>query len=341
MTDYLIYGVDGMSKPVVEMMAAENDLPNIQKLRQKEKTVDGEWESYVSPESRINVPRTGPMWNSIYTGLKPKEHGYTLDGWNEGESKFHQSFTVWDKLGEEGIEMALWDMPMTYRAKEINGWMMSGFVATTLKSMFENMIYPSDLIKDNDFIEETPTYIAKVTFDGIAPNINQETGEREPMDNSEEWYEKTKKSEKKKIEKFKEKIEEKGKPDVVAYGTTFADKIGHAAGINPTNELTRKTYKQVDHNLGELIETLEPEEVIIISDHGFSGWSHSLQGYFLNTEGEILENVFDFTPYILKKYGLEYNPERYGIDGKLGDDLTEREKEDIKGQLEGLGYDTS
>lgn len=326
MTELLIFGVDGLSNRVIQMMG-EEELPNIFELQEQTEKY-GDFESYTV--EGYNVPHTGPMWTTLYTGLYPKEHGLTEGGWREGQSTFHELYTVWDKLSDASDKrMALYGMPMTYRAKPINGWMISGFVHTTLKSLYYNCMYPEDLV-DTEFIENTASYRAKVMLEeGCSPNMPEEPEEAMNI---------LLEGERNRMNQFKEMAETDKDLDIVAYGTTFADKMGHVDGINPTNENTRKTYREIDRMLGELRETLNPEEIVIISDHGFSGWSHDELGYYLDTTEKGMTGVFDFTPWLLNHFGIEYDREEYGpLDGE-GEEISEEEKEEIRSQLADLGY---
>lgn len=324
MTEILIYGVDGLNPDMIQELG-EEEMPNFHKLQNQEDTVYGELTSYVC--EGYATPHTGPMWTSIYTGLKPEDHGLLSGGWNDGDSKFHVMNTVWDKISEEtSKEMILYGMPMTYKAKQIQGEMVSGFISPSLKSMWSNCVYPETLEErlPDDFIENTASYVAKVKTEGAKPGT-----ETQP------FYDAMSKAEENRVETFKELYDEDS-ADIVAYGTTFADKMGHIAGIKD-NEWTRKTYRQVDEILGELLELLQPEHVVVVSDHGFSGFSHSLAGYYLDTTGRGMEEVFDFTPHLLQFFGLEFDENDYGPTNQ-NQDLTGEEVEDIKDQLDALGY---
>lgn len=274
---------------------------------------------------------TGNCWTSMYTGLTPEEHGLSEGGWEEGDSIFHNIYTVWDKLSDEGKELGLFGMPMTYKAKELNGWMVSGFVHTTLKSLYDNALYPTDIL-DNDFIENSAAYVAKVKHEqGIHPNMPED---------ARDVFETFSEAENNRLSAFESIVEDRGAPEIAAYGTTFADKMGHADAINPANELTRETYKQVDDMLAKLIEILDPEEVMIVSDHGFSGWSHDLYGYYLNTAGFEIDGLMNFTPELLEHYSIDYDSTEYGPGSTDESDigLSDEEKEDVRGQLADLGY---
>lgn len=325
MTKLLVYGVDGLNPEIVQKLIEKGEMPNFKKLQNKENTVYGGFESFIC--EGYKTPHTGPMWTSLYTGLKPQQHGLLSGGWNDGDSKFHVMNTVWDKLSEEGHDMVLWGMPMTYKAKNINGEMVSGFVSTTLKSMWGNCVHPDNLQKDlpDNFIENTASYVAKVRTEGAKPDAD-----------SEKFYEEISDAEKQRIKQFKERYKDRN-PEIAAYGTTLVDKIGHVDGITEDGEYTQKSYKLLDQILGTLMETLKPEDVTVVSDHGFSEYSHDLTGYYLDTAGRGIDNVFDFTPHLLHMFNIEYDEKDYGPTNE-NQNLSESEIEDVKNQLDALGY---
>lgn len=321
MTEHLIFGVDGLNHDFVQMLVDRGLMPNIKKLQQHIDTEYGEFESYIC--DGYDMPHTGPNWTSLYTGLKPQEHGITSGGWNDGDSEFHVMNTIWDELGDAGHEMFLYGMPMTYKAKEVNGKMVSGFISTTLKSMFSNCVSPESFEEDipDDFIENTSSYVARVKTDGAKPSTD-----------TDEFYSVLSPAENERLQTFLDVHDDE---DIVAYGTTLVDKIGHVAGITEDSEKAREAYIFLDMILGELLEELEPTHVTIISDHGFSEFSHDLHGYFLDNTGRGMNSIFDFTPYMESIYGLENTD--YGPTEE-DNDLTTSEVDDIKKQLGDLGY---
>lgn len=323
MTKLLILGVDGLNPDLTQELIEQGDMPNLEKLQNREKTVYGDFESYIC--EGYSTPHTGPMWTTLYTGLKPEEHGITSGGWNDGDSKFHVMDTVWDKLSDEGHEMFLYGMPMTYKAKQINGKMVSGFISTTLKSMWSNCVYPETLEKQlpDNFIEYTSSYVARVKTEGAKPNADEQ-----------KFFNEISYSEEQRLREFKQVTEQE---EIVAYGTTLVDKIGHVAGINKDSEYAVRSYKLLDKIIGELLETLQPRHVAIVSDHGFTEYSHSTTGYYLDTTGRGMDKVFDFTPYLLQHFGLNHRKQDYGPTGQ-NQNLTKSEIQDVKNQLNDLGY---
>jgi len=314
----LIFGVDGMNHDYAQKLIRAGDMPNLKQLQNKVETEYGEFESYIC--EGYETPHTGPCWTTLYTGLKPEEHGITSGGWNDGDSEFHVMDTIWDQIDKE---MYLYGMPMTYKAKPVNGKMVSGFISTTIKSLFQNCVYPDSLEEKliDDFIEYTSSYVARVKTEGAKPDTE-----------TEEFYTELSFAENRRIRQFEETDDGE---EIVAYGTTRVDKIGHVAGITEDSEYARQAYILLDMLLGDLLNTVKPEEVTIISDHGFSEYSHDLHGYYLDTTGRGMDSIFDFTPYMENIHGVE-NPE-YGPTGEQNQ-LTESEVQDVKNQLNDLGY---
>jgi len=330
MTEVLVFGVDGLNADVVGDLVDQGFMPNFEELMGESGVWSGEIESYVCDGYRF--PHTGPAWTSLYTGLRPEEHGLLSGGWDDGDSRFHEMRTVFDVLGEEegGVDdMVLWSMPMTYRAKGIPGCsMVSGFVSPSMKSLWENCVHPGSLAEDlgKDFMECTASYVASVKFDGADRDAD-----------TDRFWRVLKDAERNRLSGLTKRFgEETG---LVCFGTTAADKMGHVNGIRRDGEMTREVYCFVDWMLGRLLDRFSPEEVVVVSDHGFSGYSHDLEGFALDTSGREIASIFDFAPTLLEHFGLSYGDFEFGPEGDGGPrDLTKDERESVKHQLRGMGY---
>jgi predicted AlkP superfamily phosphohydrolase/phosphomutase len=326
LTEVLVFGVDGLNPEAVRSFAGEGFMPEFNELMQRSGCWSGELESFVC--EGYDFPHTGPMWTSLYTGLRPKEHGLQSGGWDDGDSEFHRMRTVFDVVGEEtSRDMVLWSMPMTYRAKEIPGTsMLSGFVSPSLKSLWSKLVHPDELADDlgKDFMECTASYVANVKTDGA------HRGE-----DSEEFLRTMKEAENRRLRGLTRRFG--SDTDVVCFGTTVADKMGHVNGIRVDGGMTREVYSFVDNLLGRLRNCFEPEEVVVVSDHGFSGYSHDLEGFGLDTSGREFGSVFDFAPTFLDHFGLDYEGFELGPEDSSSD-LTADERREVKDQLHGMGY---
>lgn len=314
-------GIDGMDAEITRELPNKL-IPNIRKLENQENTASGKLESYVIDGYKL--PHTGPCWTTLYTGVDEEQHGMTEGGWREGDSHFNKIYTIFDEMAKE-YSLSLYGMPMTYPAKDVNGWMVSGFVTTTIQSLFHKAYHPDDLDLPENFIKVTASYMAKRMLGGVNRKTDTRYGKR-ILSQGEE----------KRFEYFKD-LWKNNNTDIVAYGTTLVDKFGHINGCSTGNSMTRDSYSQVDDMLGELIEMTNPDNVMICSDHGFQGNQHSLTGYGLNTAGKKMDSIFDFAETVLENVGLEYTEDKFGIQDQ-NHNLTDEEQDDIKDQLRSLGY---
>jgi predicted AlkP superfamily phosphohydrolase/phosphomutase len=325
MTDVLVFGVDGLNAEVVEHLVDQGFMPAFEEVIDSSGVWSGEIESYVC--DGYSFPHTGPAWTSLYTGLRPEEHGLLSGGWDDGDSRFHEMRTVFDVLGEEGGDMVLWGMPMTYRAKSIPGCsMVSGFVSPSMKSLWGNCVHPDSLAEDlgKEFMECTASYLASVKTDGADRDAD-----------TDRFWRLLKDAERKRLSGLTKRFDED--TGLVCFGTTAADKMGHVNGIRRDGAVTREVYCFVDWMLGRLLKRFSPGEVVVVSDHGFSGYSHDLEGFALDTSGREIASIFDFAPTLLEHFGLIYEDFEFGPEGDPRD-LTKDERESVKEQLHGMGY---
>lgn len=126
-----------------------NDCPNIKNLMQK-----GLYGKLKSSDPPITIP----AWMVMSTGKKAgtlgvygfrhrKQHSYN-DFWI-ATSNYIREPTIWDLIGKRGLKSIIIGTPPTYPVKEVNGYLISGFIAPDINS---NYTYPSELkdeIKDN------------------------------------------------------------------------------------------------------------------------------------------------------------------------------------------------
>jgi predicted AlkP superfamily phosphohydrolase/phosphomutase len=101
---------------------------------------------------RSSIPTISSVsWTNFMTGRNPGKHGvygftdirpgtFTMYFPNFGDVK---SETLWDVAGRAGKRSIVMNVPNTYPARQLNGMMVSGFVAIKL----ERAVYPADLIR--------------------------------------------------------------------------------------------------------------------------------------------------------------------------------------------------
>ncbi len=122
----LILGVDGATFDLIEPWAAAGYLPNFARLMAR--GVHGELESTLPPV-------TSPAWPCFMTGCNPGKHGVFDfirphgDGFDLVNSTSIRQPTIWQILSEAGLQVGVMNVPVTYPAQPVNGFMITGLLS--------------------------------------------------------------------------------------------------------------------------------------------------------------------------------------------------------------------
>ena len=138
----LIIGLDGATFDVFRPLMAEGYLPCLKRL-----VGDG-----ASGLLRSTTPPITPAaWTTFLTGVQPGTHGiidferYDVDTnkliFNSSQSVHHLR-NLWNLLGEHGLKVGSINVPMTFPARKVNGFLISGFETPDTDSDF---VYPPEL----------------------------------------------------------------------------------------------------------------------------------------------------------------------------------------------------
>ncbi|WP_231190052.1 alkaline phosphatase family protein [Haladaptatus sp. DYF46] len=347
--ELLIIGSDGASPRLLNYYLQKGRMPSLQSFLE---TPETEMKPMASRFAGNDVPHTGPAWTSIYTGLRAEQHGVTEEGWVEGRISLSPHFenTVFSRLMDDGLTVGSFTMPITYPAQVGNdsSWMLSGYPSSELT---DRLLSPAE--KQPALPDDYSNLQAK--------HLLAEDGPKPP----EKWVE----SERRKVNDVLPCLAT-GDEDVLFYGTQITDVMGHRARYRPfllngalnlacekTNDLLgtviqpprvgsivwtkemRTAYETLDWVFGKLIEKYQPEDVLLVSDHGFQliGADHAFLGVSAATSGiERPESILEVKRVILDRFGIDEHQESTTID-RPQDELDE-EDEDVMGQLEALGY---
>ncbi len=141
----IILGLDSVSFDLLEPWCEEGLCPNLKKL------MDDGVRGNLRTIPNLN---SVPAWISFMTGKNPGKHGvywfhervegsYETRFCNGGDVK-HRHF--WEYLGDSNYEVGAVNVPMSYPARKINGFMISGLDAPGEDA--ENFTYPSGLYEE-------------------------------------------------------------------------------------------------------------------------------------------------------------------------------------------------
>lgn len=217
-------------------------------------------------------PSSGPAWTSIYTGVRPEEHG-VLHVWGKKDLAYPDCKThadikkncLWNVLYAHGVTCDIYGMPITWPASAVRPRFVSGF----WQGGFSNWCYPmekepdkrhlrwSDVIwwvSDNpgDCMNWMKRIVDSMTTKGFLAQLEECT----KMYTSE----------------FLATHED---ADLTMVGYTFFDRACHLwydDVIETVGVLARDIVER-------LVEKLKPEKVLVVSDHGFGPGTQTTCGH--------------------------------------------------------------
>lgn len=284
-------------------------------------------------------PMSPPAWTTIFTGMNDKQHRIT---------GFHQAMSdnpyplLWDIAGEYDLTFGLMTIPMTFSVpmqRLMSGWVVSGhptpYTATS----------PEDYVKS--LTRRQPRGEGEVNswrrFRWSWTNFLLLATVKHPV-------------------------------DVGILVVSPLDEIGHGSEkswAQPEKQNRLKTwYEKVDHRLSEVVESVQPELLIVLSDHGWNSAEncpdtiyanenqiamagcgpenfayHTKEGVFFARGPQVREGMNiggmhtrDVTPTLLDLWGIRSD---HAFDGQVVDitrDLTAAEEAGINEHLRALGY---
>src|SRR5262249_53075545 len=137
-----VIGLDGVGLPLVQDLIARGITPNLARLAA----------SGTMAPMRSSIPTISSVsWTGFMTGKNPGKHGvYGFTDLKPGTmSMYFPNFsnvrgdTLWDVAGRAGKRCIVLRIPSTSPARQLNGLLVSGFVAVKL----ERAVYPPELLQ--------------------------------------------------------------------------------------------------------------------------------------------------------------------------------------------------
>ena len=324
----LVMCLDGMDYhqttviPNMEWLLKECDWGSLRSIASQDKNKIIDKEGKIK-ERQFASPHTGPCFASIYTGEIPKVHGITKGGWLKGDKNWNDLKvpTIFDRI-EKHYSMGLMTLPITYPAKKIGKWMISGFPGELNKRAAYNV--PLEINKKGVYSIISDEFA--IDFSDAHNHRKDTTKERITLkDGTERVQYKIPKGLSRTlylIEKEKLAVARK-LPDVAVLfmGYTLLDKVGHYGTIKNFEE----AYVYAGNLIKETIDAFEPENFLICSDHGFNimDRQHAMQGFW--ALHPIQKSLVDYELSITDIHSLI-------------NDILKLDELDIKQKLGELGY---
>ncbi len=247
-----VIGLDGVGAPLIEQLTDRGVMPRMAALRRAGTLA--RMDSSLPTISSVS-------WSNFMTGTNPGRHG--IYGFTDVKRDSYavyfpnyrhvQGATIWDALGTAGRRSIVLNIPNTYPAKDINGVLVSGFVAVNI----ERAVTPASVLPllksqgykiDVDYVNanERPDAFFKDLADTLAAR-------RRTLAHflrEEDW-------------------------DCFIGVITETDRLHHYfwnAYADPTSPLHQRFldfYAAVDAAIGELVDALpDGTPLFVIADHG-------------------------------------------------------------------------
>jgi len=337
-TKVIVFGVDAADWGVMDNLLKEDRLPNFQRL------ID-EGATGIS-KTLIPLTKSPIIWTSIATGKVPEKHG--IGGFvrvaADGDTipytgNARRVKALWNILSDAGYTVGIVGWMVTWPAEEVNGYMVSDYVQYEQERSIrlDRQTYPEELFREVDHLRVIPGNVTDAEVARFYPvSASPEEVQAAPWHKS---YVKMIYATDETMRRIALDLAERD-VNLLAVYLNGVDSFGHAFWHHRTNvkesplsEIIDKYYLWVDETLGEFMELIDDDTILIVcSDHGFYGprrrpdgglmlgiYMHGengiigLMGKGVRKGGSIVDaDVLDITPTILYALGLEVGKDMDG-----------------------------
>jgi len=255
-----VLGLDGVPHSFLSNKFAKNELPNLGRLCKEN--------SY----KRINsvYPTVSSVaWTTFATGEDPAGHGifgFVDRNPNPFQIKIptardKRAKTIWDELSEQGKNVVVINVPLTYPPEKVNGLLVSGFLCTDINKAS----YPEDFssyLVEKKYVIDVDAWLARENKRQFMDNLNLAMEKR--------------------FEVAFELISEKDW-DYFQLHIMETDRLLHFFWDDYENKGEYYTdivnfFDKLDKYIGALHKRLsDKDRIVILSDHGFCGIKYEVQ----------------------------------------------------------------
>ncbi len=259
-----IIGWDGATFDIINPLVAQGRMPNLARLQQ-----EGSW----GPCRSTIPPLTPCAWTSISTGVNPGQHGI-FDAYHYNPAKRENFFVnstlrrrppLWSILSKLGFKTGVFNVPMTYPADQVNGFMIPGMFTP---HGLQGFMHPPEL--QTELEGRFGPYQLECAMDAQDPQ---------------RYLELLKEMNRRRLEHALYLLE-RDDPDFFFLVFISSDRIQHFAFkyLDPSHpqhqqhrEAINQVYEDLDQALGRLLAALRPGgHVMMVSDHGAGPVNRSL-----------------------------------------------------------------
>ena len=238
----LVIGLDGVCLPVLDAVGEHGRLPRLEDLRST---------SAVAPLESQLPPWTPSAWPSMYTGVNPGKHGvydfHRFDGydWDVVNRSHVREFAIWELLSRHGFSSVVVNVPVTHPPEPFDGALVPGYTAPEGATC-----NPSGLFSDLErALDRYSIYGETLDRGTTGADMQRELVDLTRMRGEAFRY-----------------LVERYDPDFgfVQFQTT--DTVHHE--FPGDHEAAFPVYRAVDHEVDKVLEMIDAELTMVVSDHG-------------------------------------------------------------------------
>jgi predicted AlkP superfamily phosphohydrolase/phosphomutase len=249
----VLIGLDGTPCTLARQFIADGSMPRLAELVGRGTLL----------QMDTSIPDISSVaWTSFMTGSNPGRHGiYGFLDLQPNSYKIYfpnsrhiQSKTLWDAVGSAGRRSVVVNVPSTYPAQPLNGVLISGFVAIDInKATYPPQLVPK--LKEMDYRIDVDARKVQQSHDALMDDILKTLERRVEvllhLYDKEQW-------------------------DMFVGVITETDRLQHFFMDAAPDEghkyhsAFKDFYRRVDNFLGQIMERLGDESMMIMSDHGFT-----------------------------------------------------------------------
>ena len=264
----IIIGLDGVPYGAIKSLTSMGVMKNLARII----------EEGVFRQMTSSIPEVSSVaWSSIITGRNPGEHGiYGFMDLTPGTYRLHfpnffnlKASPFWNTDGSK--RSVIINVPSTYPVRELNGVLISGFVALNINKA----IYPPDLIPklmEMDYQIDVDSNRAHKSMNLFLRDLDKTLKARieayRYLWNSEQW-------------------------DTFMLVFTGTDRLFHFLwdaymdSAHRYHEIVLDHFRQIDEAIGEILHRMEDNDnLLLLSDHGFEALDVDVNiNYYLRENG--------------------------------------------------------
>jgi predicted AlkP superfamily phosphohydrolase/phosphomutase len=276
----VVVSVNGMEWDILRPLLLRGDLPNLAKLIQK--GVYGKLQTLSAP----NCPK---VYTTIATSTPPEENGITgfmVRGITANTSMLREE-PIWSILSKNGVTVGMANVPATFPAMPVNGYMVSGMLTRgkgcemgVLCSPKLSEVEGGDAVYPKNMVAELEAKVGDFWIDcSRMPNADDLRGKESRVIN--EWLAQVTRIRMLQLKLF-DYLLTYHPTDFVMLTQSCEDRVGHwlypiqpyNVGYNPKIQGVRldafpDQYRAFDQVLGKILAHVDANTyVLVISDHG-------------------------------------------------------------------------